>query len=144
MSALSAEAPKPDTGSVHLYPAGVDVGAAEKKPAAGIHSGSSSGSSFEDTVTAHSSGSRGASISRCQWWAMPPPGEIRCEPFIWCSVTAGAVSSPDEFYRLMFTLKLCALLPPALFSSLFSSVPNDSISHSIPFQKIPFSPKSSS
>lgn len=56
MSALSAEAPKPDTGSVHLYPAGVDVGAAEKKPAAGIHSGSSSGSSFEDTVTAPAAG----------------------------------------------------------------------------------------
>lgn len=107
-------------GSVHLHSAGDWFGRCwEEKRAMGIHSGSSRGSSLEGTLIAPAAG--GASCNQCRQWAMPPPEEIRCKPFIWCLVMVGAEFSPAK--GSLQSGMLCFLLAIFLaFSLVFQMI----------------------
>lgn len=128
----TAEAPKPDTGFHWLHRLGDRAHEQaqsvcsqpgywlgswwEKTQAVGIHSGSSSGSNFEDPVTA----TEGGSPSRqCQQWALPKPREWEVQTTH--LVFGGSGNS------ILTGKVLCTLLYPAHFSRLFSGVPNDSV-----------------
>lgn len=119
----AAEAPKPDTNFHKLHSL---AGRAHEQPGYWQWE-------FTLAVMAVTSGIQSQLQQEGHLVASVSSGQCQCQVtkrgklFIWCLVVVEMVSSPASFCSMILASKLHALLCPAHFSSVISSVPNDSV-----------------